>query len=77
MPSNYRYPGKSDFESAAPAGRMSDANESSLYREKMESDLIGSTKEAFKSSVSVPSPKGNNIDSSLWKMADDHSIYSK
>jgi|TARA_R100001530_G_scaffold75752_1_gene53172 hypothetical protein len=76
MPSNYRYPSKADFESKAPAGRMNDANESVLYRQKMESDLLGSTKEAFKASVSVPSPKGSGVDSSIWKLADDNSIYN-
>ncbi|HJM94738.1 MAG TPA: hypothetical protein QF698_01595 [Candidatus Marinimicrobia bacterium] len=61
MPSNYRYPGKSDFEKQTKAGRMSDANESSLYREKMEKRLLGETDnpKPFAGSVAYPSTKGS------------------
>ena len=61
MPSKYRYPGKSDFESATKQGTMSDVNASSLYREKMDSRIVGTTGNSapFKSAVAFPSVKGS------------------
>ena len=41
MPSNYRYPGKSDFESVSKQGNVSDVNAASLYREKMDQRIVG------------------------------------
>jgi len=61
MPSNYRYPGKSDFEGATKQGAVSDVDASKLYREKMDSRIVGTTGNAtpFKSSVAYPSGKGS------------------
>ena len=69
MPSNYRYPGKSDFEGVSKemkkhgikTGEVSDVNAASLYREKMDSRLVGSTgnPKPFVSSVAYPSTKGS------------------
>ena len=61
MPSNYRYPGKSDFESWSKQGAMSDVDASKLYREKMDSRIVGTTGNAmpFKSAVAYPSGKGS------------------
>ena len=61
MPSNYRYPGKSDFESWSKQGTMSDVDASKLYREKMDSRLVGSAGNAkpFVSAVAFPSGKGS------------------
>jgi len=69
MPSNYRYPGKSDFESVSKemkkngikTGEISDVNAASLYREKMDSRLVGSAGNAkpFVSAVAYPSTKGS------------------
>ena len=61
MPSNYRYPGKSDFESATKHGKVSDVNEASLYREKMDQRIVGSAgnPKPFVSSVAYPSTKGS------------------
>ena len=68
MPSNYRYPGKSDFEGVSKemkkhgikTGEVSDVNAASLYREKMDSRLVGSAGNAkpFVSAVAFPSGKG-------------------
>jgi len=62
MPSNYRYPGKADFESATKQGNMSDVNASSLHREKMDSSIVGTTGNAapFKNAVAYPSVKGSS-----------------
>ena len=69
MPSNYRYPGKADFESVSKemknhgikTGEVSDVDASKLYREKMDSRIVGTTGNAspFKSSVAFPSTKGS------------------
>ena len=61
MPSNYRYPGKSDFESWSKQGAMSDVDASKLYREKMDSRIMGSTDnpKPFVSSKAYPSTKGS------------------
>ena len=59
MPSNYRYPGKSEFQGVSKQGEFSDVNAGSLYRESKEGDLLGSTDAKFSQS----------------RMADDHSIY--
>ena len=69
MPSNYRYPGKSDFESVSKemkkhgvkTGEVSDVDASKLYREKMDSRLVGSADNAkpFVSAVAYPSTKGS------------------
>ena len=69
MPSNYRYPGKSDFESVSKemkkhgvkTGEVSDVDASKLYREKMDSRLVGSAGNAkpFVSAVAFPSGKGS------------------
>ena len=69
MPSNYRYPGKADFESVSKemknhgikTGEVSDVDASKLYREKMDSRIVGTTGNAspFKSSVAFPSGKGS------------------
>jgi len=61
MPSNYRYPGKSDFESATKHGKVSDVNAASLYREKMDQRIVGSAgnPKPFVSSVAYPSGKGS------------------
>ena len=61
MPSKYRYPGKSDFESATKHGKVSDVNAASLYREKMDQRIVGSAGNAkpFISAVAFPSGKGS------------------
>ena len=41
MPSKYRYPGKSDFESQTPAGQMSDVNAGSLHQRRRPSWFFG------------------------------------
>ena len=83
MPSNYRYPGKADFEGVSKemktqgikTGEMSDVDASSLYREKKEGDLLGSTNAKFSQFVKTSKPKMMHNQSALFKMADDHSIY--
>ena len=77
MPAKYRYPGKSDFEAAAPAGRMSDVNSASLYREGKEGDLLGSNNAKFSQSVQTSSTKMKNDEAAIFRMAEDHSLYSK
>ena len=61
MPSNYRYPGKSDFESVSKQGNVSDVNAASLYREKMDKRIVGSAgnPKPFVSSQAFPSGKGS------------------
>ena len=76
MPAKYRYPGKSDFEAAAPAGRLSDVDASSLYREGKEGDLLGSTDVKFSQSIQTSKMKMKNDQSAIFKMADDFSIYN-
>ena len=75
MPSNYRYPGKSDFESKSKQGAMSDVYASSLYREKKESDLLGSTNAKFSQFVSTKKQGSKNSEAAVFKMAEDHSLY--
>ena len=75
MPAKYRYPGKSDFEAAAPAGRLSDVDSSSLYREGKEGDLLGSTDAKFSQFVQTSKMKMKNDQSAIFKMADDFSVY--
>ena len=75
MPAKYRYPGKSDFEAAAPAGRLSDVDASNLYREGKEGDLLGSTDSKFSQSVQTSSTKMKNDEAAIFRMAEDHSLY--
>ena len=75
MPSNYRYPGKSDFEAQTPAGQMSDVNAGSLYREAKEGDLLGSTDAKFSQFIQTSKTKMQNDYAAMSRMADDHSIY--
>jgi|TARA_R100001530_G_scaffold59305_1_gene42991 hypothetical protein len=77
MPTNYRYPGKSDFQSVSKQGELSDVNESSLYREAQESDLIGSVDTKFSQFVQTSKQKMKNEEAAIFRMAEDHSIYSK
>ena len=51
MPTNYRYPGKAEFEGTVKQGAMSDVNAGSLYREGKEGDLLGSTDVKFSQSI--------------------------
>lgn len=76
MPAKYRYPGKSDFEAAAPAGRMSDVNSGSLYREGKEGDLLGSTDAKFSQFIQTSKMKMKNDEAAVFKMAEDHSLYN-
>jgi|TARA_R110000823_G_scaffold271456_1_gene390886 hypothetical protein len=76
MPTNYRYPGKSDIEGTVKQGEMSDVNASSLYREGKEGDLMGSTNAKFSQFVKTSKSKMMNNQSAVFKMADDHSLYS-
>ena len=76
MPANYRYPGKSDIEGTVKQGEMSDVNASSLYREGKEGDLMGSTNAKFSQFVKTSKSKMMNNQSAVFKMADDHSLYS-
>ena len=75
MPSNYRYPGKADFESQSKAGNMSDVNAGNLYREKKEGDLLGSTDAKFSQFTKTSKSKMKNDESAIFKMAEDHSLY--
>ena len=59
MPTNYRYPSKEDFESQSKQGTMSDVDASSLYREKIDKNLVGTTDHSFVSSEDFPSGKGS------------------
>ena len=77
MPAKYRYPGKSDFEDAAPAGRLSDVDSGSLYREGKEGDLLGSTNSKFSQFVQTSKQKMKNDEATLFRMAEDHSLFSK
>ena len=77
MPSNYRYQGKSDFEAQTPAGQMSDVNAGSLYREAKEGDLLGSTDAKFSQFVQTSKQKMKNEEAAIFRMAEDHSLYSK
>ena len=77
MPTNYRYPGKSDFEAQTPAGQMSDVNAGSLYREAKEGDLLGSTDAKFSQFVQTSKQKMKNEEAAIFRMAEDHSLFSK
>ena len=77
MPTNYRYPGKSDFEAQTPAGEMSDVNAASLYRESKEGDLLGSTGAKFSQFIQTSKQKMKNEEATIFRMAEDHSLYSK
>ena len=77
MPSKYRYPGKSDFESQTPAGQMSDVNAGSLHRESKENDLLGSSDAKFSQFIKTSKQKTKNDEAALFRMAEDHSLYSK
>jgi hypothetical protein len=76
MPSNYRYPGKSDIEGTVKQGEMSDVNAGSLYREKKEGDLLGATNAKFSQFVKTSKSKMMNSQAAIFKMADDHSLYT-
>tara|TARA_R110000744_G_scaffold368439_1_gene478329 strand:+ start:334 stop:564 length:231 start_codon:yes stop_codon:yes gene_type:complete len=75
MPSNYRYPGKAEFEGTVKQGDMSDVNAGTLYREKKESDLLGSTDANFSQSIKTSKTKMKNDEAAIFKMADDNSLY--
>tara|TARA_R110002051_G_scaffold62389_1_gene114018 strand:- start:2549 stop:2779 length:231 start_codon:yes stop_codon:yes gene_type:complete len=75
MPSNYRYPGKAEFEGTVKQGDMSDVNAGILYREKKESDLLGSTDANFSQSIKTSKTKMKNDEAAIFKMADDNSLY--
>jgi len=75
MPAKYRYPGKSDFESMSKQGTMSDVDASSLYREKKEADLLGSSDAKFSQFVKTSKHNMKNEEAALFKMAEDHSLY--
>ena len=75
MPTNYRYPGKAEFEGTVKQGDMSDVNAGSLYREGKEGDLLGSTDVKFSQSIQTSKMKMKNEQSAIFKMADDFSIY--
>ena len=76
MPTNYRYPGKAEFEGTVKQGDMSDVNAGSLYREGKEGDLLGSTDVKFSQFVQTSKMKMKNDQSAIFKMADDFSIYN-
>ena len=75
MPTNYRYPGKAEFEGTVKQGDMSDVNAGSLYREGKEGDLLGSTDVKFSQFVQTSKMKMKNDQSAIFKMADDFSVY--
>jgi len=75
MPSNYRYPGKAEFEGTVKQGDMSDVNAGILYREKKESDLMGSTDANFSQSIKTSKMNMKNDEAAIFKMADDNSLY--
>ena len=83
MPTNYRYPGKADFEGVSKemktqgikTGEMSDVDASSLYREKKEGDLLGSTKVDFSQFTKTSKHSMKNDEAAIFKMAEDHSLY--
>jgi|TARA_R110002020_G_scaffold350492_1_gene563930 hypothetical protein len=75
MPANYRYPGKSDFESWSKQGTMSDVDASSLYREKKEADLLGSTKADFSQFTKTSKHSMKHNEAAIFKMAEDYSVY--
>ena len=75
MPANYRYPGKSDFESWSKQGTMSDVDASVLYREKKEADLLGSLNSKFSQFVQTSKTKMKNDEAAIFRMAEDYSVY--
>jgi len=76
MPSNYRYPGKAEFEGKVKQGDMSDVNAGSLHREGKEGDLLGSIDATFSQFVQTSKTKMKNEEASLFRLAEDHSLYS-
>ena len=75
MPTNYRYPGKSDFESWSKQGELSDVNAGSLYREAKEGDLLGSTGANFSQFTQTSKMKMKNDEAAIYRMAEDYSVY--
>ena len=83
MPTNYRYPGKADFEGVSKemkshgikTGEMSDVNAASLYRESKEGDLLGSTGANFSQYTETSKTKMKNDEAAIFRMADDFSVY--
>tara|TARA_R110002020_G_scaffold384540_2_gene595530 strand:- start:2964 stop:3206 length:243 start_codon:yes stop_codon:yes gene_type:complete len=75
MPTNYRYPGKSDFESQSKQGEFSDVDAGSLYREAKEGDLLGSTASKFSQFIETKKSGMKNDEAAIFRMAEDHSIY--
>ena len=57
MPSKYKYP--DDFTSMTKQGMVSDVDPASLYREKQESDLLGSSRATFSQMVEAKSDLGS------------------
>jgi hypothetical protein len=76
MPTNYRYPGKAEFEGTVKQGDMSDVNAGSLHREGEEGDLLGSIDATFSQFVQTSKTKMKNEEASLFRLAEDHSLYS-
>ena len=84
MPTNYRYPGKADFEGVSKemksqgikTGEMSDVDAGSLYREGKEGDRLGSTSAKFSQFVQTSKTSMKNEEASLFRLAEDHSLYS-
>tara|TARA_R110001599_G_scaffold164798_1_gene354278 strand:- start:510 stop:752 length:243 start_codon:yes stop_codon:yes gene_type:complete len=76
MPSNYRYPGKAEFEGTVKQGDMSDVNAGSLHREGKEGDLLGSTDANFSQSIQTSKTKMKNDQAAIFKMANDNSLYN-
>tara|TARA_R110000744_G_scaffold79571_4_gene156181 strand:+ start:1245 stop:1478 length:234 start_codon:yes stop_codon:yes gene_type:complete len=76
MPSNYRYPGKAEFEGTVKQGDMSDVNAGSLHREGKEGDLLGSTDVKFSQFVQTSKMKMKNEEAAIFRMAEDHSLFS-
>tara|TARA_R100000306_G_C4367213_1_gene138245 strand:- start:938 stop:1162 length:225 start_codon:yes stop_codon:yes gene_type:complete len=62
------------FEGMADNGKMSDVPDGMLYREALESDIIGSTDVDFKQSADVPTESGKKQMTANF-MKEDNSIY--
>ena len=74
MPYMKRYTAK-DFEGMAEKqGQMSPVPDGMLYREPLESDIMGSTDVNFKQSANVPSESGKKMMTANF-MKEDNSIY--
>ena len=64
-----------DFEGMAEKqGQMSPVPDGKLYREALESDIMGSTDVNFKQSANVPSESGKKMMTANF-MKEDNSIY--